>query len=507
MRLSASDAAFLYAESHSGPMHISSVYVLEGELAFDRVLQHMAERIDLIPAYKRKVAFVPGSIAHPVWVDDPSFNLANHVREHKLPAGTDLQSGIDYAVELNEPMLDRSRPLWMMHVITGVPERTLILQETHHCMIDGASGIELTTLIYDLDPNPDATNVPPAPQPGADEHTTDDAQQPSAGGTRGLFFDALSENVKNLLADTRNTQWLDPAVQRKQSELMRKALAIGSRFLRKPAITAPFNASVVGPKRRARFMKKPFAEIREIRRALGGTINDVVLTVITEALARYLEARNEPVTDEYLRLMCPVNVRTEDQQGALGNQVSGIFPMLPAWSMPVTHRLGLVIAEMERIKREQEAQALTLVSDRASSVWPIAMAPTQLVGTPFDPTRLFAQIPWPIMPNIGWRPPNPGINFICTNVPGVQVPQYLVGHKVLDTIGLLILSGNIGFSLTILSYNKQLFFNFICEPRLMNDLEALVAQSETVFEELLQAARAQIAQMQQDNMQRKENPA
>ena len=95
------------------------------------------------------------------------------------------------------------------------------------------------------------------------------------------------------------------------------------------------------------------------------------------------------------------------------------------------------------------------------------MAPTQLVGTPLDPTAFAAWLPAPAAPNLGWRPPNPGINFVCTNVPGVQVPQYLVGHKVLDTIGLLVLAGNVGFSITILSYNKELFFGFICEPRLL----------------------------------------
>ena len=484
MRLSASDASFLYAETASGPMHISSIYVLEGELAFETVFQHMADRIDLIPAYKRKIAMVPGNLGHPIWVDDDHFELSNHVKGHDLGPGTSLQAAIDYASELNEPMLDRSRPLWMMHVIAGVPDRTLILQETHHCMIDGASGIDLTRIIYDLSPTPDAP--PPNPEPA------EPVPEPSAAE---LFTTTLRENLDQLAKSSRDTEWLDPETQRKQAELMRKAITVGTKFVRRPAITAPFNASVVGPKRQVRFLKRPFAEIREIRRALGGTINDVVLTVISEGIARYLKGHHEPVQEEHMRIMCPVNVRTESQQGALGNQVSAIFPMLPAWPMPVTHRLGVVIAETERIKTDQDAQAITLMTDRVSGVWPIAMAPTQLVGTPLDPTRLAAQVPWPVLPNLGWRPPNPGINFICTNVPGVQVPQYLAGHKVLDTIGLLILSGNIGFSLTILSYNKQLFFNFICEPRLMHDLENLVAHTDAAFDDLLNAAREKIAAM------------
>ena len=123
------------------------------------------------------------------------------------------------------------------------------------------------------------------------------------------------------------------------------------------------------------------------------------------------------------------------------------------------------------------------------------MAPTQLVGTPWDPTRLLARMPMPIMPNLGWRPPNVGINFVCTNVPGVQVPQYLKGHEVTDTVGVLVLTGNVGYSVTILSYNQQLFFCLICEPRLLPDLEVMLAACDAAFEELLAAARDHARQL------------
>jgi hypothetical protein len=148
---------------------------------------------------------------------------------------------------------------------------------------------------------------------------------------------------------------------------------------------------------------------------------------------------------------------------------------------------------MERIKQEEEAQALTLFRESMPSVPPVALLFTQLVGTPFDPTALAARLPMPILPNPGIRPPNPGINFVCTNVPGVQVPQYMCGHEVTDTIGLLVLTGNVGFSVTILSYNKQLFFSFICEPRLLPDLERIAEAADAVFGELLSAARAREA--------------
>ena len=478
-RLSDSDASFLYMETASGPMHISSVYVLEGELPFAEVFEHFAERIHLVPSYRRRLAQVPFNLAHPTWEDDPDFDLANHVLEHHLPPGTDLQAGIDAAVELNEPILPRDRPLWRFHVISGVPGKTLILQQTHHAMIDGVSGIELTTIIYDFDakggnrPPPPEAPWHPDPVPGPLERVTQ--------ALRDNLEKARPSRALDLLPTTED-----------QRHLLARAARVVSQFLTRPVITAPFNAGLVGPERRVRYLKKPFADIREIRRALGGTINDVVLAVVSEAVARYLDSHGENTESQYMRIMCPVSVRTEDQAGALGNQVSAIFPVLPAWPMNARQRLNAVCAETDRIKADQEAQALALMTQAQSPIWPVALAPTQLVGTPFDPTALAARLPHPTLPGFGWRPPNIGFNFTCTNVPGVQVPQYLCGHQVTDTLGLLVLTGNVGFSLTILSYNKELYFTFICDPHLLPDLETIAGAAEAVFDELHAEARERI---------------
>jgi diacylglycerol O-acyltransferase / wax synthase len=480
-RLTATDASFLYMETASGPMHISSVYVLEGELAFDRFFQHYDERMHLLPSYRRKLAQVPFNLAHPTWVDDPDFDLANHLDHFELPPGSTLEDALDAAATLNEPMLDRSRPLWKVWLISGVPDKTLILQMTHHAMIDGVSGIELTTILYDFDPvgaNREPPEKPwePEPVPSAVER----------------FSEALADNLQ---AARESRPW-ELLSAEKPRQLLARASRIMGQFFTRPAVTAPFNAGMVGPKRKVRFTKQSFAEIREIRRSLGGTINDVVLTVVTEAVSRYLVANEEQTDDKYLRIMCPVSVRTENESGALGNRVSAIFPMLPAWPMDVVQRLTAVCAETERIKHDEEAQALALMTESGSSIWPLAMAPTQLVGTPYDPTVWAARTPLPVLPDLrGWRPPNFGLNFVCTNVPGVQVPQYLAGHKVTDTIGLLVLSGNVGFSVTILSYNQELFFSFICEPRLMPDLEMIVAEADASFDELLAAARTRTQQL------------
>jgi diacylglycerol O-acyltransferase / wax synthase len=484
LRLSTTDASFLYMESASGPMHISSINILEGEIAFEDVFAHFEERMHLLPAYRRKLAQVPFNIAHPTWVDDPDFDLANHLIHHQLPAGTTLDEAMDAAVQLNVPMMDRNKPLWMAYVITGVADATLILHATHHCMIDGASGVELLAIIYDFDPQGDPV------KPAKDAWTP---QTPPSATER--FNEALSENLEDLSQFNWSQMFNTSADQR---ALMQRATKVVSDFVTKPVITAPFNAGFVGPQRRLAWMKQSFSEIREIRRALGGTINDVVLTVVSEAVAQYLKDHGENTTDQHMRIMCPVNVRTESQQGALGNQVSAIFPVLPAWPMPPAQRLSAVCAETEKIKQNQEAQALTLLQESAPEPWPVALWPTQLVGTAYDPTALAARVPLPVLPQ-GIRPPNIGYNFTCTNVPGAQVPQYLCGHRILDQVGLLILTGNVGFSVTILSYNKTLFFGFICEPRLLPDIEKINTAAQATFDALLEKARERTASLQEQN--------
>tara|TARA_R110002073_G_scaffold2950_16_gene19704 strand:+ start:5902 stop:7365 length:1464 start_codon:yes stop_codon:yes gene_type:complete len=487
MRLSQTDASFIYMESASGPMHIAGVFVLEGEVPFDDIFTWVQSRMHLLPALRRKLAQVPFSLAHPKWVDDAEFDLANHVHHHQLPEGSSLEEGVNQAVEMNEAMLDRSLPLWRMVVLTGVPGKTLMLQQTHHALIDGASSIDLQMIIFSFEK--DAVNPDPPKTPWVPE---------AAPSLNELFTEAVRENVEAMsqfsprraVSNVPN-QW----------QKVQQATEIMNRFISQPAITAPFNAGMVGPKRRVAWLKKPFSEIRDIRRHLGGTINDVVLAVVSEAVARYLESHGEQVADQRMRIMCPVNVRTEDQKGALGNQVSAIFPMLPAWSMGTLERLKVVIAETERIKGAEEAQAMTQMQDSMPDLPPTGMLATQLVGTAFDPTAFAARMPLPVMPSFGQRPPNPGVNFTCTNVPGVQVPQYMCGAELTDQIGLLVLTGTSGFSVTILSYNKQLFFNFICEPRLLPDLEVIVNSADDVFLDLLRLAQEKNDATQQETVE------
>jgi WS/DGAT/MGAT family acyltransferase len=475
MRLSGTDASFVYTESASGPTHVASIYVVDGELPFDEIFEHFRARMHLIPRFTRRMVFVPFNLAHPKWVDDPEFDLANHVQLREIPEGSTLWDAVDAAMALNEPLLDRTQPMWKCHVVKGVPGKTLLLQIVHHAMIDGVSGVELSTIMFDMDPN--------APDPAPPAEPWQPAPLPSAAE---LMTEAVRENLDNLSQRfARPTS--RPSGDRR--ELTATATQLLLNFVLRPAITAPFNAGLVGPQRRFRWIKHDFAEAREVRRVLGGTVNDLVLTVVSEAAARYMEAKGVDVADQFLRIVCPVSVRREDEMGVVGNRVSAIFPVVPAWPMDVVERLNRVRRETERIKNGNEAQALTLLMEQSNDVPPLAMAPSQLIGTSFDVTALAARLPLPVLPQMATNLPNVGVNFTLTNVPGVQVPLYLLGRPIVDNVGVLLLTGNLGLGIAIHSYNKQLFYAFLCEPRLLPDLENLVEETERVVAELRTAAQ------------------
>lgn len=474
MRLTNQDAGFLYGETASGPMHGGGLAIIDGELDFDTVYQHIESRIHLVPRYRQRLVMVPFNLAHPKWVDDPDFDLRNHVKAHQLPKGSSLEDGIKAALELMELLLPRERPLWLMYVISGVEDRTLLLQLSHHAMVDGASGIDITMVLFDLQPNP----APPLP---AEPWNPEPLPSPA-----DLASEAVMEMVRSI-GSANPLQALNLGSDR--VELLRRAAESMTRFVAEPVITAPWNAGNVGPKRDFSWRKFNFADFREIRSAFGGTVNDVVLAVMSEAAARYLQAHEERTVGQHLRIMCPVNVRREDEHGALGNRVSAIFPMFDAEPMDIDERLRKVRWETEQIKHNREAQAMELMMESAPSIPPVAMAPTLLVGTQWDPTRAAADFPLPVPPSFAPRLPMVGYNFTCTNVPGVQMPQYIAGHEILDQLGMMILTGSVGYSVVVQSYNQSLYINLICDPRLMPDVELMASEVESVFDELLQAAR------------------
>ncbi len=473
-RLTAHDASFLYTETPNGPMHGSTVGIFEGVIPLDTLISSVETRLHLIPRYRQRLAFVPFNLHHPSWEDDPDFDIRRHIEEVALPPGTSLEDGIKKAVELSEPPLDRSRPMWKTVLLSGVADRTLMLSMVHHCMIDGASGVELSTVLLDFDPEP--PEVPPgppwqpAPFPGDQTRLSEAARELSLDQFTGMM------RASNLM--------LDPARATKRAlDLSRAAQAMTSP--ERPVLMAPWNTAQVTRTRTLAWRKYPFALFRALRGSLGGTVNDVALTVVTEAAARYMRDDGYSVPNRYFRIMCPVNVRREGDTGALGNRVSGLFPVLPAWPMLVTERHTAVVTETTVRKQRGEAQAMEVMMDEATYASPSAMAAAvvQPLETPYA-LPSFA----PPVPRLTTLPPLPaGFNFTVTNVPGVQVAQYLGGRRMLDTVSAIMLGGTLGFGAVVTTYNQNLYLNFTAEPRLLPNVERMAELADDVVAEMARA--------------------
>ncbi|NKC01720.1 MAG: DUF1298 domain-containing protein [Pseudomonadales bacterium] len=470
MRLSAHDASFLYGETASGPMHSVVFSILDGSVSRDQYLKFYADRLHLVPRLRQKLAFVPFNLAHPRWIDDQDFDLGNHIRGHEVSANTKLDRAIEIGLELGEPLLDRARPLWLHYVIENVEGKTLIVQMGHHAFMDGATAVAMSTVL--TDPEPD-TEAPEAPEKWRPE---------SAPSSFELWQEAATENAQSGFGQV---QQLAEGAQSLVS-LGSKGASLLQR-MSKPVLQAPWNASLVGPKRSmARFDLK-LSKFKPVRTALGGTLNDIAVTIVAEAAARYLAKKKEEVDDQYLRLMCPVNVRGEDDDPLAmgGNRVSAMFPLVKAEPMPIDERYELVRTELGDIKNRDEASILDQMQQLQPNVPPIAMAQTLSVGTQWDPTVAAARAPLPVVPGLeGSRPQQLGFNFTCTNVPGPNWKQYIAGCRVENSFGTLMLGGNLGFGASVGSYNGRLNFVFTADPRLMSDVEMFRDLASQALDEL-----------------------
>jgi diacylglycerol O-acyltransferase len=479
-RLTAQDASFLYAESRNGPTHIGSLLFFEGHIPFDDLVRHVEARLHLLPRYRQKLAEVPFRLNHATWDDAADFRIENHMTRHVLPEGSTDDDLMRAVMEINEPGLDRARPLWEMHSFEGLSgNRTAVVSRVHHCLVDGVSGIELLTVLMDFKrdaapPEPPKEEWVPKPLPNAVENLFDaafDGAQTQLG-----FYRRLSEG------------FLKPSEFMNRVKLLTEAGLSFVRMLR-PIAAVPWARRLVTSRRVLAWSSFSFAEIRAIRNTLGGTLNDVVLTLLTEGAARYLQHHGYAAKGQYFRIGCPVNVRKSEDSKALGNRVSMMFPEIPAEPMAPAARLTTVNQETERIKQSAAPQGLELLIETTELIPPsLASYGGQLAMNALDGViALSGLIPeLPVDPRFAI--PGFGMSFLATNVPGVMVPQYLAGHQCLEMVGLVPLAANVGYSVAITSYNQKLYFGMMSEPTSMPDVDVMKAYVDEVFEELATAA-------------------
>jgi len=448
--LTALDAFFLYAERPEAPLHIGAVYVFEGEpsVAGGRgaqgIRQTLEERIHLVPRYRQRVRFRPLNIGHPVWVDDPDFDLDHHVRHTTLPSpGTDAVLG-DEAARLLAERLDVHRPLWELTVVDGLTGgRVALINKVHHAMVDGISTVDMATLLFDQDP---AASPPSGPRPWHPRPAPDDLS---------LASDSIDSLRRVVTANPLTLPFRLPGLVRGAAQ---EALAMpwaGAASLAlslvRPGPQLPFNR-LIGPRRRLHHLVLPLAAFREVKDVFAATVNDVVLAVVAEAMSAWLEERGERTTDT-MRVFCPVSVRDESRRYRFGNQVSGMVVDLPIGAMPAATRLARVVAETGELKRTGQAVAAHSLTTITS--W--APATLHALGS-----RLASE------PRFGLQS---RVNMVVTNVPGPQVPFYTGGARLLEVWPFVPVYHTLGLNVALVSYDGGVHVGLTADRDLVPDLD------------------------------------
>jgi WS/DGAT/MGAT family acyltransferase len=459
-RLSALDAAFLHIEdARPGRphMHVASVMTFEGDPpAYDDLLESLEERLHLVPRYRQRLAFVPYDQGRPVWVDDPHFNLRYHLRHTGLPhPGTDEQLKA-LAGRVFSQRLDRRRPLWEIWLVEGLEGgRFALVAKTHHALVDGVSGVDLATVLFDVSPEP--SPVPPPERPWY--------PRPAPGRSQ-LLADALAERLTVPGEAARAVRALTRAPRRIAGEVAQSAAGVGAALstLLRPAPPSPLNVPI-GPHRRYTWVDADLRQFKAIKNELGGTVNDVVLSAVALALGRTLRRHGHPTDDLVLRAMVPVSVRADVERGALGNRVAAMYAPLPVGvedPEEVHRRVHEAMAGLKESGQAVGAQVLTQLGD---------FAPPTILS---QAARTQARTRW--------------FNVVVTNVPGPQFPLHVLGRRLLRLYPVVPLSLNQALGIAIMSYDGTLCFGLLGDYDAMADLEEVADDLRTAVAQLAGAA-------------------
>lgn len=443
-RMSAEDAWFLYFEKPNAPLHIGSVAIFEGDIPYQRICDNLAARIHTIPRYRQRAVIPPLYAGHPTWEDDAEFSIERHVTSAELPAPGTREQLLQFSSDRFAPMLPRDRPLWDITIIHGVEGgQTAYLSRVHHCLVDGVSGIELLLALLDLTPDP-----PPVPPP-AEPWDPKPAPDPLQAWAEAVF-DQWAQSVR-AIGDYQQ-DLLDPRRQLRRMTDFARAVQVALPVAMRPATPAAWNKPISG-RRRAAWTEVVFQEVRAVRSALGGgTVNDVVLTLIGGALGRYLRIQGVRTEGMTVRVQIPVNVRSEDQKGALGNRVSMMLPEVPVGIEDAVVRLQAVREEMERLKAAQQADAFERLARLSENLPAMYHVLAGMNGVPQGT-----------------------VNFVCTNVPGPQIPLYTVGHRMTAHYPMVPLAGDLGIGVGVTSFDKGLYFGIMSDPLIVGDVGLLTA--------------------------------
>jgi len=458
--LSTADAAFLYLERKEMPLAIACVAIFDGPIPFDKFVASVASRLDRVPRYRQVVTLPPLNIGEPTWQDDPHFDIRRHVLRVTLdpPGGeAELEALVG---SIFSKLLDRSKPLWEIYVVDGLAGgRGAQIWRLHHALADGVSGTKLLEVFMDPTPDgPDARSSRPHPAP----QRLDGARASGISGVVKTTLDRLFETETGLLGFAQALLG-DPKQEESKGLLgMLPELLMSVERL-------PFNKPC-GEGRKFCWAEFEMADVQVIREAVGGRVNDVILTVLTRALARYVKLHGQSVKNRFVRIVCPVSLRKPGHEESLGNQISFIVVALPMDVEEPAKMLRAVAARTEIMKHSGATALLGLAATC------IAKAPPALQA-------LF----WWGLPELIL--PVPLFNMICTNIPGPPVPLYAVGRRMIAVYPQVPTGYDLGINCAVESYDGKLFFGLVADAHAASDVNRLRDFLYASFRELYQAAQ------------------
>jgi diacylglycerol O-acyltransferase / wax synthase len=428
-RLSSIDASFLTNETSSAHMHVGAILIFEGPPPkYKDFLNHVRSRLHLVPRFRQKLAFPPIETGRPFWVDDPHFHLAYHVRHSALPAPGSEEQLRNIAGRLFSQALDRSKPLWELWLVQGLDKnRFAIVTKTHHALVDGISGVDIATVLFDVKPVPEPIEPDrdwvPHPPPSSAELAARGAVELSEAP-----FKLARRVVRAASNPMRTTRRVVEAGE---------ALGEVAWNFTNPAPEVPLNAEI-GSHRRFAWSRAELADFKRIKDTFGGTVNDVVLTVVSGALRAWLRSRGIKTEGLELRALVPVSIRAEDEHGHLGNRIAAMRGPLPVYIEDPVKRLEAVKSAMGSLKESKQALGAEVISRFNDFAPPTLLAQASRIN--FS-TRLF--------------------NLIVTNVPGPQIPLYVLGRELQDVFPVAFLPENHALAIAIMSYNGGIDFGLL----------------------------------------------
>ncbi len=456
-RLTSVDAGFLHMEEGGAHMHIGALGVFSGRPpSIEAFRAHIDARLPLLPRYRQRVQEMPFGTGRPLWVEDETFRLDYHVRHTALPVPGSQRELLNLVDRIIGQRLDRSKPLWEMWLVEGLQaadgaERWALVAKTHHAMIDGVSGVDLMTVLFDL--TPDVQNAPPpawtaAPTPG----------------TVGLLTAGVHGLVRNVVDLARDGVGLALHPQDAVRTTVDKvgALAEATRPLIDAAPRTPLNRKP-GPHRLLAIVETDLADYKLVKASSGGaTVNDVVLTAVAGALGTFLGRRGLSVDGVELRACVPVSLRAEAKRGALGNEIAIMNAPLPVGIRDPRARLARVREAMEHLKSSKQAEGAKVLTSLENALPPAMLARASRLG--FS-SRLY--------------------NLLVTNVPGPQIPIYLLGAQLEELVPLAFLAPEHTLAIGIMSYHGHVTYGLIADADNVPDLERLAQDLRDALAELV----------------------